>query len=143
MRLIDADKLRKDVIDLPDLYNGFSDTYDKAYILDLVDEQPTVEAEPTEEQVKEYCRKRCLVVVSSELFNEMKARWGRDNTKHGHWISACQTKFDKLFFPQMFKCSVCGNYLDFDGINAGRGDTNYCPHCGAKMDGERREDETD
>lgn len=36
---------------------------------------PTVEAEPTEEQVKEYCRKRCLVVVSSELFNEMKARW--------------------------------------------------------------------
>lgn len=46
MRLIDGDKLRKDVIDLPALYNGFSDTYDKAYILDLVDEQPTIEAEP-------------------------------------------------------------------------------------------------
>lgn len=41
-RLIDADKLRKDVLDLPDCYNGFSDTYDKARILDLVDEQPTV-----------------------------------------------------------------------------------------------------
>lgn len=75
MRLIDADKLRKDVIDLPDLYNGFSDTYDKSYILGLVDEQPTVKSEPTEEQVKEYCRKRCLVVVDSGLFNEMKARW--------------------------------------------------------------------
>lgn len=47
MRLIDADKLRKDVIDLPNIYNGFSDTYDKSYILDLVDEQPTVDAEPT------------------------------------------------------------------------------------------------
>lgn len=46
MRLIDADKLRKDVIDLPDCYNGFSDTYDKARILDLVDEQPTVDAVP-------------------------------------------------------------------------------------------------
>lgn len=46
MRLIDADKLRKDVIDLPNIYNGFSDTYDKSYILDLVDEQPTIEAEP-------------------------------------------------------------------------------------------------
>lgn len=43
-RLIDADKLRKDVLDLPNCYNGFSDTYDKAMILDLVDEQPTVDA---------------------------------------------------------------------------------------------------
>lgn len=45
-RLIDADKLRKDVLDLPNCYNGFSDTYDKAMIIDLIDEQPTVDAEP-------------------------------------------------------------------------------------------------
>jgi len=45
-RLIKADKLRKDVLDLPNCYNGFSDTYDKAMIIDLIDEQPTVEAEP-------------------------------------------------------------------------------------------------
>lgn len=44
MRLIDADKLRKDVLDLPNCYNGFSDAYDKAMIVDLVDEQPTVDA---------------------------------------------------------------------------------------------------
>ena len=44
MRLISADKLRKDVLDLPSCYNGFSDNYDKAMILDLVDEQPTVDA---------------------------------------------------------------------------------------------------
>lgn len=43
-RPIDADKLKKDVLDLPDCYNGFSDTYDKAMILALVDEQPTVDA---------------------------------------------------------------------------------------------------
>ena len=54
--------------------------------------------------------------------------------KHGHWISVSQTKFEKLFFPQrVFKCSVCHNYLDFDGVNAGRGSANYCPNCGAKM----------
>ena len=45
-RLIDADKLRKEVLDLPNCYNGFSDSYDKAMIIDLVDEQPTVDAEP-------------------------------------------------------------------------------------------------
>lgn len=46
VRLIYADKLRKDVLDLPNCYNGFSDTYDKAMIVDLVDKQPTVDAEP-------------------------------------------------------------------------------------------------
>lgn len=53
--------------------------------------------------------------------------------RHGRWISEKgqgQTK----------KCSVCGNYLDFDGVNAGRGSANFCPNCGATMD-ERREDE--
>lgn len=43
-RLIDADKLKEDVLDLPNCPNEFSDTYDKARILDLVDEQPTVDA---------------------------------------------------------------------------------------------------
>ena len=42
-RLIDADKLRKDVLDLPNCYNGYSDTYDKACIIDIIEEQPTVE----------------------------------------------------------------------------------------------------
>lgn len=61
--------------------------------------------------------------------------------RHGHWIGESQTKFEKLFFPQrVFKCSVCGNYLDFDGVNAGRGSANFCPNCGAKMDEEDRND---
>lgn len=33
------------------------------------------------------------------------------------------------------KCSVCGNTLDMGGVNAGRGDANFCPNCGARMDG--------
>lgn len=33
-----------------------------------------------------------------------------------------------------FKCSICGNFLNFRGVNAGRGDANYCPNCGAKME---------
>ena len=43
MRLIDADKLRQDVLDFPNCYNGFSDAYDKARIIDAIDEQPTIE----------------------------------------------------------------------------------------------------
>lgn len=32
-----------------------------------------------------------------------------------------------------YKCSECGNYLDLSGVNAGRGDANFCPNCGAEM----------
>ena len=46
MRLIDADELRKDVLELPDCPNGYSDTFDKSLIIALVDEAPTVDAVP-------------------------------------------------------------------------------------------------
>lgn len=44
MRLIDAEKLRAEYLGMPNCYNGFSDCYDKAMIVDMVDEQPTVDA---------------------------------------------------------------------------------------------------
>ena len=46
MRLIDAEKLRAEYLGMPNCYNGFSDTYDKAMIVDMVDEQPTIKAIP-------------------------------------------------------------------------------------------------
>lgn len=46
MRLIDAEKLRAEYLGMPNCYNGFSDSYDKAMIVDMVDEQPTVDAVP-------------------------------------------------------------------------------------------------
>ena len=47
--------------------------------------------------------------------------------KHGRWIKR------KGWFSSQVKCSLCGNFLDMDGVNAGRGDANYCPNCGADM----------
>lgn len=48
---------------------------------------------------------------------------------HGEWI-----KIDKR--GKNVQCSKCGNTLDLRGVNTGRGDANYCPNCGARMDGE-------
>lgn len=53
--------------------------------------------------------------------------------KHAHWV-----KQGRVFKREIFKCSNCGNFLDFSGVNAGRGDANYCPNCGAKMDEEEK-----
>ena len=61
MRLIDADELMQMIP---------TEEYNARQAIACA---PTVDAEPTEEQVKEYCRKRCLVIVTSELSNEMKA----------------------------------------------------------------------
>lgn len=47
-----------------------------------------------------------------------------DSTVYARWIDQRH---------KIFKCSKCGNFLDFRGVNAGRGAANYCPNCGAKM----------
>lgn len=45
--------------------------------------------------------------------------------KRGEWI-----RIDK----HTIQCPICHRYLDLRGVNAGRGDANYCPNCGAKME---------
>lgn len=83
----------KAIDDLPNCYNGYSDTYDKACIIGVLEEVPT--AEP----------------------------------KKGKWIP-------KTLYPLSFsdgeckdcvQCSNCKTHWDFE--------TNYCPNCGARMEG--------
>ena len=47
--------------------------------------------------------------------------------KRGRWIKTAR-------WGRVYYCDQCRNYLDFDGVNAGRGSTNFCPNCGAKME---------
>ena len=49
----------------------------------------------------------------------------REN-RRGKWI-----KIGHLV--RSYKCDQCGNFLDFDGVNEGIGDANFCPVCGADM----------
>ena len=46
--------------------------------------------------------------------------------RHGRWVE--QEKYD---FGTMYDCSICGNCILDNGHS-----WNYCPNCGAKMDGE-------
>lgn len=51
--------------------------------------------------------------------------------KYGEWIAKASTHISKrgrLINYDRYKCSVCG-------VWNGRHKPNYCPHCGAKMDG--------
>lgn len=52
--------------------------------------------------------------------------------KRGRWI-----KQEGFWNKNTVKCSLCGNYLDMNGVNGGRSDANYCPNCGARMEGDQ------
>lgn len=54
----------------------------------------------------------------------IKKRKGEQAEKRGRWIHDRRTQW---------KCSNCGNFLDFDGLNCGRGFAFFCPNCGADM----------
>lgn len=55
--------------------------------------------------------------------------------KHGRWELINQNKFTGT---KALRCTYCKNYFVVrdDTLNAGRGDANFCPLCGARMDGD-------
>lgn len=50
-----------------------------------------------------------------------------DPIRHGEWIG---TELDGYFVSLVLKCSVCGCLVEDDEPT-----WNYCPNCGARMDG--------
>ena len=72
---------------------------------------------------------RTNTVTTFYTQEKTKAKWIKADTHNYLWF-----KNDRVY-----KCSNCGNLLDFEGVNGGRGDANYCPNCGADMRGEQDE----
>lgn len=70
MRLIDADEL---LTAFP--LDDDEPRVTKWSLRMTIEHMPTIEPTITYEQVKEYCCKRCLVIVTAETFNDMKAIW--------------------------------------------------------------------
>ena len=53
---------------------------------------------------------------------------------HGKWKqTGGKYSRHKTIDRRILACSVCGNFLCMEGVNAGRGDANFCPNCGADM----------
>jgi hypothetical protein len=56
--------------------------------------------------------------------------------KHGRWI--CN---EELYYNGMTKCSCCNEEYYTEDIQNLQGDlrtVNYCPNCGARMDGDKK-----
>ena len=107
MRPIDADRFRADVQSWENCPNGFSDTYDKARIIDAIDEQPTIEAEP---------------VRHGHWVNAVGENVPFDENIKGDPYCPCGSVW----------CSECGAWLTASDEYFATG--RYCPNCGAKME---------
>lgn len=58
---------------------------------------------------------------------------------HGHYVGEYDGYADGNPVYDMWYCSECGYYFeDWDD----KPTYNFCPNCGAKMDGERKDDES-
>lgn len=83
---------------------------------------------------EEQCNKVCTI-LDNVLANRpterdsliVAVRKAFAQSKRGKWIKTAR-------WGRVYYCDQCRNYLDFDGVNAGRGSTNFCPNCGAKME---------
>lgn len=96
----------KAIDDLPNCYNGYSDTYDKACIIGVLEEVPTIEPKPSHD------------------WNGWENGCGRTydfEPKRGKWMAIGNTG--------LAACE-CGYITDRYSIY------NYCPNCGARMSDE-------
>lgn len=81
--------------------------------------------EITEEAIKEYCRKRCLTILTNDCF--YKLALAQPERKRGRW---------KLQKNGNAICSECG-FVQVSAWDADGWD-NFCHHCGADMRGEEQ-----
>ena len=105
MRLIDADALIEAIRHDVDQTPNSDWGFGLNHAIPIVRSQPTVDA--------------------LELLKEQRP-------KTGHWI-VVEGKKGKVFDTRVIRCDVCWNFLKMSCVNAGVGDANYCPNCGAKM----------
>ena len=81
--------------------------------------------------------KDCLKKLAERLIPIYEQETGR-KTKTGHWIEKEDYNLDTYY-----DCSVCGeSWMPIDGTPWQNG-MNYCPNCGAKMEKENGEVDTE
>ena len=104
-KLIYVDRLKKDILALQDCYNGFSDTYDKACIIGVIDEQPTIE-------------------------ERKKGKWlhDKDDVLHSGYCSCCgwESIIMETDVADMPYCPNCGSYIPLGNHSCSCGTTMIC-----------------
>lgn len=132
-RLIDADKLKKDIQFVLDTL-GEPTKYGLRQAMSIIDKTPTVDA--VSRGVVDQIRWERDTALSQLEEIGISLGYPMDDVqkiRHGHWIPVNPD----VYGAEYFECSVCGMYSR-DGLFRKELDYEYCPNCGAKMDEEKK-----
>lgn len=80
--------------------------------------------EPTFEQIKEYCHRRCLTIITNDLYHDLITAYSAQPERTGRWV--------KISPAGIYECNLCGKYVMTDEIKAYA----FCHGCGARMEGQ-------
>ena len=92
--------------------------------IDSIKRLPHVKPEITQDQLEEYCKKRCLTVITDDLLYKLTS--GSENT--ATWES-CGEFWEHRSGLEKFKCNRCGGEVI---LYFGAKYPNFCPYCGRK-----------
>lgn len=125
-RLVDADDLLMD-----NSWAFYDENGNRNDACIAVENAPTIEAIPIK-WIKEWANNYCdwsqeqLIGILLRTWNKKRVPTiDAEPVKHGHWIYEPKDAIEMMF--TLPKCSECGAESSDGG--------NYCPNCGAKMDG--------
>ena len=127
MDLIKRSDAIKAIDDLPHCYNGWSDAYDKAYIILTLEEVPKADR-----QIIYGNEHNCIMTIFGECsYNETGCGSCAVVEKVRKALSADSPQGEWIYYTtvrgitDMYKCSECGN------LSEGR--SKFCKHCGCDM----------
>lgn len=83
-----------------------------------------IESEITQDQLEEYCKKRCLTVITDDLYYKLTSGSKETTT----WVS-CGEFWEHRSGLEKFKCNCCGGEVV---LYFGAKYPNFCPYCGRK-----------
>lgn len=161
--LIDRQAAIKAIEDLQDCYNGFSDTYDKACIIGVLEEIPTAQVNtPTDTPTDTISRQAAIDALADYIHNVDRVvgtgHLSADDCKDaaisvladlpsaqqdtptvtyglGKWI---EKEDDGYHGGGYTECSVCGQRYSWGGYFEAN-EFRYCPRCGHRMEVEEDE----
>lgn len=145
--LISRQAAIKAIDDLPNCYNGYSDTYDKAYIIGVLEELPSAQPEQLKDDDFETIRV-CINAFKEKLCNQRRWEEAREyqrildrfiafatvqpERKRGKWMPDTTCAYEMRFV-----CSECkeSEAVPTIGFTKYKPIWNFCPNCGADMRG--------
>ncbi len=152
--LISRQAAIKAIEDLQDCYNGFSDTYDKACIIGVLEEIPTAQVNtPTDTPTDTISRQAAIDAVGADVIErdrppvEVKYwNMGLERAsiilgnlpsaqRTGRWIKHEVKLFNGRHTGRYFdECSECGKLTTEWRKVTEYHRWNFCPNCGARME---------